>query len=163
METETKMMPIGDILIPEHFDMSPPKREKIDSAIAYYQEHGCLDTPLTVAKDSILVDGYSRFLALKELGVEEAECQLPYLTLVSTHFDPKGKEYVWKIPKGMEVHIGDALLVPNVVNGRKFKRKIIAERIYQSNSSNDYYHRQVIAVLPKEESKPQTESEVTSE
>lgn len=148
---ETRMIPIGDILIPEHYDMSPPRREKIDKAIAYYQENGKLDTPITVAKDGILVDGYARYLALRELGVEEAECQLPYLTLVATHFDPKGKEYIWKIPKGMIVNVGDSLLVPNVYNGKKFKRKIVAERIFQSNNSNDYYHRKVIAVLPKKD------------
>ena len=71
---------IRDILIPKCFKDSPCKRFKVDKAINFYNQCGAFDRPLLLeSKDkTLLLDGYSRYLAAKELGVKEIAVQFSY-------------------------------------------------------------------------------------
>jgi hypothetical protein len=61
--------PILDITIPAHFARTKPKSEKIRETIEYYEKHGKFDKPVIIKGESnLLVDGYKRYLAAKELG-----------------------------------------------------------------------------------------------
>lgn len=71
------MARIGDIDIPTDFTRkkSTPRKEKIDKADDYYDEHGMVDKPISVEiitnEDGspnrfLLVDEYTRYLTLKK-------------------------------------------------------------------------------------------------
>lgn len=63
-------LPLSAISIPSKFTL--PRREKIEAAINFIQKNGTLDKPIKVhPKTKMLVDGYSRYLAAKELEMRE--------------------------------------------------------------------------------------------
>lgn len=62
------------ITVPEELRRNPPQREKVEKAIAYYRQHRVLEEPVKVLKTGngwILVDGYTKYLAAGELGLNE--------------------------------------------------------------------------------------------
>lgn len=63
---------LDKIIIPEQFLSTPPRREKITETIDYYKTHGEFDKPVIVkGKTMMLIDGYKRYVAAKELGLNE--------------------------------------------------------------------------------------------
>lgn len=65
---------LSEILIPTLYEKHPPHAEKIDRALVYYQEHGKFDKQVAVQKIRegwLLTDGYTRYLAAEELGLED--------------------------------------------------------------------------------------------
>ena len=71
-----KWVALSDIVIREEFANSTPRKSKIDRIRAYYEEYGGIDKPLTINKWNVLLDGYIRYLILKENGAEYAKCQI---------------------------------------------------------------------------------------
>lgn len=73
LSTQTKYLPlmdINEIEIKEEFKQHPPQRYKIDNAADYYKRYGRIDKPVVIDENRVLVDGYARYCAAKELGVE---------------------------------------------------------------------------------------------
>lgn len=70
-----------DIKIPQIFGFTRIKRYKIQKVIDYYNEYGCIDKPISIIAETneknlpnklLLVDEYSRYIALKILNIESA-------------------------------------------------------------------------------------------
>ncbi|HHV95208.1 MAG TPA: ParB N-terminal domain-containing protein [Clostridiaceae bacterium] len=62
--------PLADIKVPAAFARTRPRPEKLAETIEYYKKHGKFDKPVVIRGDSnLLVDGYKRYVAAKELGL----------------------------------------------------------------------------------------------
>lgn len=63
---------LSEIVIPEQFLKTPPRREKINETIDFYNKNNRFDKPVVLKKKTLtLVDGYKRYVAGKELGLSE--------------------------------------------------------------------------------------------
>jgi hypothetical protein len=72
VKVQKETLPLDEIIIPEQFLKTPPRREKITETIDYYKKHGKFEKPVFVKeKTMMLVDGYKRYVAAKELGLNE--------------------------------------------------------------------------------------------
>ena len=66
---------IEDIKIPVEFEMTPPRKAKMDRKRRYYKEHGQFDKPIVLKQNLELTDGYINFLLAKnEFGFRYVEC-----------------------------------------------------------------------------------------
>lgn len=73
LSDSTEWVTLPEIIIPSSFKKSPPKEEKLHNTIMNMKEalrtntiSEYLDTkPITISKNNTLVDGYTRYLALK--------------------------------------------------------------------------------------------------
>ncbi len=78
MSNFKKLIDVDKVYIPRDFMNHPPKKEKIDRVICFYNHYGIFDSPITIKLDAkgnkILKDGYARYIAAKKLGVT----QIPY-------------------------------------------------------------------------------------
>lgn len=70
------MLNTADITILPEFKNTPPSQYKVDRAIQYYAEHGVFDKPVTCLSDRTLINGYSRYIAALELGVNEVPVRI---------------------------------------------------------------------------------------
>lgn len=62
------ILPLEDILIPEDFLNTPPHPIKTQALLEYVKQHGHLDEPIWLKKDTLtLVDGYRRYIVAKQL------------------------------------------------------------------------------------------------
>lgn len=62
---------LESITIPEAFTRTTPSPAKIKETIDYYKKHGEFDKPVVIRGDTnLLIDGYKRYVAAKELGLE---------------------------------------------------------------------------------------------
>jgi len=69
---DIKLLPISDIIVPEAVLNTIPKRKKVQKELDYYKEHGKFEKPFIVRnKNMHLQDSYSRYIAAKELGLNE--------------------------------------------------------------------------------------------
>ena len=66
---------IGKIKIPEEFVNHPPRPEKIQQKIDYYNENGQFRRNLLIDKTGMLYDGYATYLAAKQLGLKQVPVQ----------------------------------------------------------------------------------------
>lgn len=66
-------MKMSDIIIPESFAQTHPRKEKIDACKEHWIKTGRQSKYIVVDKKNILTDGYVMYLVLKELGVDEAK------------------------------------------------------------------------------------------
>lgn len=69
-ETENAeyVLPLEDIIVPESFLNSHPNPVKTQIVIDYVKQHGRLDEPIWLNKNThVLVDGYRRYLVAKQL------------------------------------------------------------------------------------------------
>ena len=71
-----KWIALSDIIICEEFAESKPRKSKVDKVRKYYSEYGGVDKPIIVNKKNVLLDGYIRYLVLKENGAEYAKCKV---------------------------------------------------------------------------------------
>lgn len=62
---------IGKIKIPDEFANHPPRPEKVQQKIDYYNEYGQFRRKLRIDKTGILYDGYATYLAAKQLGLTQ--------------------------------------------------------------------------------------------
>lgn len=65
-----KLIALSDIIITERFLNNPPKEKKLNKIRRYYSEFGVVDKPIIINKKNVLIDGYIRYLVLKENGRE---------------------------------------------------------------------------------------------
>ena len=65
---------INDIKIPAEFEMTPPRKAKMDRKRRYYNEHGQFDKPIVLKQNLELTDGYIGYLLSKEFGLRYVEC-----------------------------------------------------------------------------------------
>lgn len=66
---------IDEINIPSCFVEHPPSDNKVKNVIRYYKRNGVWDKPIILGKGNILKDGYARYLAAVQMGLEE----VPYI------------------------------------------------------------------------------------
>lgn len=66
----------AEITILPEFKNTPPAQYKVDRAIQYYAEHGTFDEPVTCLTDHTLINGYSRYVAALELGVNKVPVRI---------------------------------------------------------------------------------------
>jgi hypothetical protein len=64
------IMPLADIRVPEHFLKTPVSPKKIQEMMEYIQANKKFDKPLFVNASNWLIDGYKRYVAAKELQLE---------------------------------------------------------------------------------------------
>ncbi len=74
--TGSVMMKLDEIIIPERFKSTPPRREKVQSKIDYYKEHGRMPQPLKLTSEKKLWDGYATYLAAKELNLAKVPVRI---------------------------------------------------------------------------------------
>lgn len=65
-----KLIALSDIIITDNFLNNPPKEKKLNKIRRYYSEFGVIDKPIIINKKNVLIDGYIRYLVLKENGRE---------------------------------------------------------------------------------------------
>lgn len=69
-------MKISDIIIMPSFLRTKPQQWKLDMVRDYYRDHGTTDVDIVVLPNGTLVDGYIRYLVLKENGVDEVDVKV---------------------------------------------------------------------------------------
>ena len=62
---------IGKIKIPEEFTNHPPRPEKVQQKIDYYNEYGQFRRKLRIDRTGMLYDGYATYLAAQQLGLTQ--------------------------------------------------------------------------------------------
>lgn len=67
---------INYIIVSEVFKSTPPRREKIEKFKKYYIENGKLDKAILIDKNNQIKNGYARYLASLELGLEKILVEL---------------------------------------------------------------------------------------
>ena len=90
------MVSFEHIDIPEKF--ATPSRVKVDNVIAHYKEHGVLIEPVKIKKSGdrwLLVDGYTKFVAAQELGLNE----IPAIIVPDNWVDPDDRSLIKKKPR----------------------------------------------------------------
>lgn len=116
MATETTIR-MSEIIVPTRFALSKPSNEKMKFVRKYYEEYGCVDEPIIVNDKLVLVDGYIRYLVLKEKKVSKVDCLMKRkpVTYVYGKHEGRNKVYVWRVPKSKEnsinIDVGDKALV----------------------------------------------------
>jgi hypothetical protein len=65
------IMPLAEIVVPEGFLQTPPNPQKVQEVIAYIQAKQQFDKPLFINTSNRLLDGYKRYVAAKELQLEQ--------------------------------------------------------------------------------------------
>ena len=81
-----KWVKVEDIVISDEFANSKPRQGKLNRIREHYKEYGCVDKPIVVNRKNLLLDGYKRYLVLKENNAEWA-----YVKVVN-YLPKKGKE-----------------------------------------------------------------------
>ena len=71
-----KWVALLDIVINEPFASSKPRSSKINKIRNYYSEYGYIDKPIVINHNNILLDGYLRYLVLKENGAEYVKAKI---------------------------------------------------------------------------------------
>ena len=69
-----KVVAVEDIIVNNCFD--PPRKSQIDKIRNYYSQYGYIDKPLIVNKRNVLLDGYIRYLVLKENNEKYATVEI---------------------------------------------------------------------------------------
>lgn len=70
-------MRLSDIVIPKHMRETPPKESKMNKIRAFYREHKCVDKPVVVNQNNLLLDGYIRYLVRLENNAEWITVEKP--------------------------------------------------------------------------------------
>lgn len=71
-----KWVAVSDIIVTEAFLQTQPKQSKLNRIREYYSEYGSVDKPITLNKNNVLIDGYMRYVVLKENDAEYAKCEI---------------------------------------------------------------------------------------
>lgn len=155
-----KTISLSDIIVPNWFKVSTPSGKKMEWVRTYFNKHGVIDCNLVITKNNVLVDGYIRYLVLLENGVKEA----PYIigkerppetvTLISAKFSNSEKDYTWRIPykkaAELDIHIGDTVIVETEYYGKRRTKKVVVDKIYESEDYNDLKRKRVLKKVNKD-------------
>lgn len=71
LRANSRTLPIEDIKIPEAFAQTTPGRNKVEMRKAFYKVAGKFDKEIIVDRKGYLFDGYSAYIAAKELGLDK--------------------------------------------------------------------------------------------
>lgn len=71
LKANSRILPIEDIKIPEAFAQTTPGRNKVEMRKAFYKVAGKFDKEIIVDRKGCLFDGYSAYIAAKELGLDK--------------------------------------------------------------------------------------------
>jgi hypothetical protein len=71
LKAKSRILPIEDIKIPEAFAQTTPRMEKVEKAKAFYGVTRQFDKPVLIDRNGYIFDGYARFVAAKELGLDK--------------------------------------------------------------------------------------------
>lgn len=116
-------MKVSDIKVTSAFRRTTPRAYKMDACREYYKQNGRIDKPIIVSRSGYVLDGYIRYLILKENNVEETDVVVAggklnapkVKTYVFGRHQGSDKEYCWVINKntaGLEnLKIGNKALV----------------------------------------------------
>lgn len=63
-------IPIADVVIPRYMKKSCPKKWKLSRVYYRLGDKNQLDRPLTLTKDNVLIDGYTRYIVAKKIGMK---------------------------------------------------------------------------------------------
>ena len=150
---------LSKIVIPDSFKNSNPVEYKLNRVRVYVQEHGKIDKPI-VLDGNMLVDNYIRYLVAKEFGLDEVPCisskeyrdrknviEMP-ATYIAAAFKNNPKEYIWRVPNGMSVEVGDMVLVRSKFADDN-KAVVTVGRVFQSDDVDMLKHKKVIKKLRK--------------
>ena len=154
-----KVIKLSDVIIPNKFKDRQPSNKKLDKVRLYVDYHGELDKPL-VLDGMVLTDNYIRYLVALEYGFTN----LPYITIqeyresvknevspttyIIGKFKNNNKEYVWKVPDGMNVNIGDRVLVRSKCkDGRNGVKAVTVFDVFNADSSKMKKHKHVVKVI----------------
>lgn len=150
---------LSKIVIPDSFKRSNPMEIKLDYVRDYVKNHGELDKPI-VLNGNMLVDNYVRYLVAKELGFREVPCisskeyrdrknviEMP-ATYIAAEFKDNPKEYIWRVPNGISVEVGDMVLVKSKFKDDN-KAVVTVGRVFQSDDVDMLKHKTVIKKLRK--------------
>lgn len=64
------MFSIDEIIITPQFKAARPRHEKWIAKNKYFKEHGKFETPVTLTRDFVLIDGYCTYLICKKNGTK---------------------------------------------------------------------------------------------
>lgn len=160
-----KTIQLSKIKVPRIFSQSKPNQKKYQYVLKYIMEHGTLDKPLVVCGDNMLKDGYMRYLAAYECGLNV----VPYVTwkekkegmtvnyngsyeYVVAMFHHCQKEYIWKNPKRLPVSKGDKVLCKSKDRaGNNSTVVATVVDVFESNDPRLLKHKDVIKVWKNEE------------
>jgi hypothetical protein len=96
-----KTMNMSDIIITNSFAITTPCRKKMEACREYYNQHNRLDKNIIVNSHNVLIDGYIRYLVLRENNIKETSVEVKYKQAPITYVFGKhpgiDKEYVWRM------------------------------------------------------------------
>lgn len=110
MENVKKIL-LAEVKVPKKFAL--PNEHKMCRCRKYFSKHGSVDQNIVINKDGVLIDGYVRYLVLKENNVKEVEAIIreneydthlqhsdyrntPTKYVFARHM-PRFKEYCWRV------------------------------------------------------------------
>lgn len=134
-------MKISDIRVKRSFKQTEPGAEKMNFCREFYRDNGYIDKPIIVDGRGVLIDGYIRYLVLKENNVNETNVVVrggisamqPNIKIyVFGKHQMDGKEYCWVINKNTSniefLKIGNKAIVKT----SRGKQKITITRVEKS-------------------------------
>ena len=132
---------IDEIIIQPQFEKFKCNTEKIEKEKRFYKEFGTMSFPVVLSEKNVLIDGYSRYLAAKDLGLIAVPCVHKY-RLVFGVFPDNEKEYCWKNPENLNVKEGDQIVV-DTKNGEQI---ITVTRFKKSYKRGNRWHKNVLRI-----------------
>ena len=69
-------MKTDKINLPAIYTHTPPHKEKINSHMLYYIEHGTFKRDIVVTQKGLLVDGYCDYIVAVVCGMDSVQCEL---------------------------------------------------------------------------------------
>lgn len=100
------LMKVSDIGIKKAFKRTEPREEKMKFCREFYKNNGYIDKPIIVDGRGVLIDGYIRYLVLRENNVNEVNVvvrgdissrQPNTKIYVFGKHQMNGKEYCWVV------------------------------------------------------------------
>ena len=64
------LMKVSDIKVTSAFRRTTPRSYKMDACREYYKQNGRIDKPIIVSRSGYVLDGYIRYLILKEKKID---------------------------------------------------------------------------------------------
>lgn len=65
------LVDVSSIIIPSKYLTTSVGKKKLEAAKQYIRENGNIDKPVSIDENGCLTDGYSRYVAAKECGLEK--------------------------------------------------------------------------------------------
>jgi hypothetical protein len=70
-----EVIKVSELKVPDSFANTVVKQNKMECIKSYYSKHHTLDKPVTITKDNIIIDGYARYVFVKNIGLYTIECE----------------------------------------------------------------------------------------